>query len=238
MICLSLDTTTDISSIALADDDSVLAEYTFAHHRNLSLRLLPNIKQMLSDCQLTMRDLHGIGVSTGPGSFTGLRIGVVTAKTLAQALNIQIAGVTSLNLLAMPFAQIPNVHICPIVKVRKDEAYYCIYKSLDGKLTQISDYGADIIANIIDKLKSVSADRTIFCGDAVLMNVDTINELFGEHAILTPEQYSYPHASLLAKETCRLIKDGKGMDAYSLMPFYIRKSTPEIRLDEACGRQS
>ena len=68
-------------------------------------------------------------MSTGPGSFTGLRIGVVTAKTLAQALNIQIAGVTSLNLLAMPFAQIPNVHICPIVKVRKDEEM-CIRDSL------------------------------------------------------------------------------------------------------------
>ncbi|MCX6375956.1 MAG: tRNA (adenosine(37)-N6)-threonylcarbamoyltransferase complex dimerization subunit type 1 TsaB, partial [Armatimonadetes bacterium] len=121
MKCLALDTTTDVSSIALADESGIIAEYNFAHRMDLSRRLMPNIVALLTDCGMEMKDVEAIGVSIGPGSFTGLRIGVVTAKTLAQALSIPIAGVVTLDLLAHQFDYLPDAVICPLIKVRKGE---------------------------------------------------------------------------------------------------------------------
>lgn len=238
MICLSLDTTTDISSIGLANDSQLLAEYTFATHKDLSLRLMSNIKCMLKDCGLRMADLNAIGVSTGPGSFTGIRIGVVTAKTLAQVLNIPTAGITSLDLLALPFAYLPGAYICPLIKVRKGEAYYAIYKADGYKVDRICEYGAEPIGRIIDEIRSGSMNKVIFCGDALAANQETIVKELGDQAIIASEHYSYPSASLLALESIRQISHGMGSNAFSLLPFYIRKSAPEMLLEKSQAQQN
>lgn len=157
MKCLALDTTTDISSIAVADESGVLAQYDFAHRMDLSRRLMPNIISMLKDCGLEMRDIEAVGVSIGPGSFTGLRIGVTTAKTLAQTLGIPIAGIVSLDLLAHQYDYLPDALICPLVKVRKGEVYYAFYRTADGSLERISEYAAGPIGEIIERLSAISS---------------------------------------------------------------------------------
>lgn len=233
MICLSLDTTTDIASIALTDDTHLLAEYSFSHHRDLSCRLIPNIKTMLKDCGLGMRDIRAIGVSTGPGSFTGLRIGVVTAKSLAQVLNVQIAGISSLDLLALQFANMPDVVVCPVIKVRKGEVYYALFRANGSSIERISEYAANPIETMVNDILAAVTGKVIFCGDGLPDNTEAIQSSMGENVVIVQPWLSYPKAYLLACEALRLIQAGLGADAYILMPFYIRKSTPEIRFDEA-----
>ena len=233
MICLSLDTTTDIASIALTDDTHLLAEYSFSQHRDLSCRLIPNIKTMLKDCGLEMRSIQAIGVSTGPGSFTGLRIGVVTAKTLAQVLDVPVVGISSLDLLSLQFTYLPDAVVCPIIKVRKGEVYYTLFRMNGSSMERISEYSANPVQTMIDDIRNTETGKVIFCGDGLPDNAEAIQSAMGDDAFVVPSWLSYPKGYLLACEAVRLIQAGLGADAYTLMPFYIRKSTPEIRLEEA-----
>lgn len=241
MKVLTLDTTTDTSSIAVADENNLLAEYNFAHKMDLSRRLMPNIVSMLKDCALRIKDLNCIGVSLGPGSFTGLRIGVATAKTLAQVLNIPIVGIITLDLLAYQFDYLPNATVCPLVKVRKGEVYWAFFNTCDGKIKQITDYSAGPINEVIKMAQSLfphpkiesqkSERRIIFCGDGVEDALEELSKSLGDRVVPASKWLSYPKASILARLTLEKIAAGETSDPLSLVPFYIRRSAPEMRLE-------
>ncbi|MHB0913366.1 MAG: tRNA (adenosine(37)-N6)-threonylcarbamoyltransferase complex dimerization subunit type 1 TsaB [Armatimonadota bacterium] len=221
MKCLTLDTTTGTCSIAVADETGLLAEYNFAHRMDLSRRLMPNIVSLLADCSLSLPQIELIGVSVGPGSFTGLRIGIVTAKTLAQVLGIPIAPVVGLDALAHAFDYLPNWTVCPMVKVRKGEVYYALYRSHSGGLARTSDYSVGSVEEVIRQVEG----EAIFCGDAVAENAEALR------TVGTISPASYPRASIIARLAVEKAASGETMDALSVLPFYMRKSTPEIRLE-------
>lgn len=231
MHILALDTTTERSSVAISDGIRLLAEYNFAHSRDLSRRLMLIITDMLRDCGLTMKDLGGVAVSTGPGSFTGLRIGVVTAKSLAQALNIPIVGVSSLDLLAHQFDYLPGQLICPVIRVRKGEVYTALYRSDAAGLQRTSGFLAEPVEDIIGRWQDIDGGNIIFCGDAVAENADTFKASLRDRAVIAADWLSFPKASVLARLASERIARCEATDYSSLVPFYIRKSTPEIRLE-------
>ncbi|MDI6826962.1 MAG: tRNA (adenosine(37)-N6)-threonylcarbamoyltransferase complex dimerization subunit type 1 TsaB [Armatimonadota bacterium] len=241
MKILTLDTTTDTSSIAVADEDGLLAEYNFAHKMDLSRRLMPNVVSMLKDCGLKIKHINGIGVSLGPGSFTGLRIGVVTAKTLAQALNIPIVGITTLDLLAYQFDYLPNAIVCPLIKVRKGEVYWAFFHICNKKIEPITNYSAGPIDEVIVAAKSLFEDQKIecnkqkseiiFCGDGMKEAMETLIKSLGDLVIPASDWLLYPKASILARLTAEKIAAGETSDPLSLVPFYIRRSAPEMRIE-------
>ena len=231
MNILALDTTTDICSIAVADDERLLGEYNFAHAMDLSRRLMPNVVSLLKDSGLEVRDLQGIGVSLGPGSFTGLRIGVATAKTLAQTLGIPIVGVVTLDLLAHQFDYLPSAIICPLIKVRKGEVYYAFYQADHGSLERISDYDAGPIQDVAHSSLITHQSSLILCGDAAAGSLSVLQDALGHRVVLAPSWLSYPKASILAKLAHDMILREEVADVISLVPFYIRKSAPEHRAD-------
>ena len=230
MKCLAIDTTTDISSIAVADESCVLGEYNFAHHMDLSRRLMGNIKALLADCGMEMKDVEAVGVSLGPGSFTGLKIGVVTAKTLAQVLNVPIAGIVTLDLLAHQFDYLSDAVICPLIKVRKGEVYYAFFRTNRGNVEQISEYAAGAIDKVVEISRGMNAVQIIFCGDALKDNLPALQDALGDRVIPAPAWLSYPKASILAQLALKKIASGEADDLLSLVPFYIRRSAPEERL--------
>ena len=229
MKLLALDTTTDISSIALADENGLIAEYNFAHRQNLSVRLMPDIVALLKDCGMEVKDLEGIGVSLGPGSFTGLRIGVVTAKTLAQTLGISIAGIVTLDLIARQFDYLPMPTICPIIKVRKGEVYYAFFRN--GGRERVSEYEAQTVERLIEDALKLDAPHIIFCGDALKDNLAALQAGLGDRAIPAADWLAYPKASILAKLALEKIAAGNADDLMTMSPFYIRRSAPEMRLE-------
>ena len=246
MKCLALETTTDVSSIALADESGLIAEHSFAHHMDLSRRLMPNVMALLADCGMEMKDVQAIGVSIGPGSFTGLRIGVVTAKTLAQALNVPIAGIVTLDLLAHQLDFLPDALICPLIKVRKGEVYFAFYHAAGGSLDRLSEYEAGPITDVIEAAHRVRSagpksalftlqSAIVFCGDALQANVSTLSDALGKQAVPAPDWLSYPKASILARLALEKIASGEADDPISLVPFYIRKSAPEQRMEASEG---
>lgn len=225
MKCLAIETTTEICSIALADESGIIAEYNAAHRMNLSQRLLPNIIAMLKDCGLEMRDIEGIGVSLGPGSFTGLRIGSVTAKSLADVLDMPIVGIVSLDLLALQFDFLSDALVCPIIKVRKGEVYYAFYRTGGGTISRVSEYEAGTISELAE---NAPEGDIIFCGDALADNLPELQERIGDRVIPTDQRFSYPKASTLAKLSIEKITAGEASDVLTLVPFYIRRSAPEM----------
>ncbi|HET6454876.1 MAG TPA: tRNA (adenosine(37)-N6)-threonylcarbamoyltransferase complex dimerization subunit type 1 TsaB [Armatimonadota bacterium] len=231
MRILALDTTTDTCSIALAEDGRLLGEYNFAHSMDLSRRLMPNIVSLLKDSGLEAKDVQGIGVSLGPGSFTGLRIGITTAKTLAQVLKVPIAGVVTLDLLAHQFDYLSETMICPLIKVRKGEVYYALYRANRGTLERLSDYQSGPIQDIAHSSLITHQPSLVICGDAAKDNLSPLQETLGDRVILAPDWLSYPKASILARIARDMILREETADPISLVPLYIRKSAPEVRLE-------
>ena len=238
MHILALDTTTEICSIALAADERLLGEYNFAHLMDLSQRLMPNIVSLLKDSGLEVKDVQGIGVSLGPGSFTGLRIGITTAKTLAQVLKVPIAAVVTLDLLAYQFDYLPETLICPLIKVRKGEVYYAFYRANRGSLERITEYESGTIQDVAHSslITHHSSPLThhsslIICGDGAKVSAPILKEVLGNRLVLAPDWLSYPKASILAKLAHEMILREEIADPISLVPFYIRKSAPEVRLE-------
>ena len=233
----------------------ILGQYDFAHRMDLSRRLMPNIISLLKDCGLEMKDVEAIGVSLGPGSFTGLRIGVVTAKTLAQVLGVPISGIVSLDLLAHQFDYLAQAVVCPLIKVRRAEVYYAFFRADRGSIQRISDYDAGPIEKVIQFAKDspplprlgegmevrAGLSEVIFCGDALLENLDALRQALGNVVVPAPPWLSYPKASILAQSALENVTQGKADDPLSLAPFYIRRSAPEMRLEtasNACRRNA
>ena len=213
---------------------------------DLSRRLMPNIISLLKDCGLDLKGVEAIGVSLGPGSFTGLRIGVVTAKTLAQVLGVPISGIVSLDLLAHQFDYLAQAVVCPLIKVRRAEVYYAFFRADRGSIQRISDYDAGPIEKVIEFAKGAlptkaGAAEVIFCGDALLENLDALRQALGNVVVPAPPWLSYPKASILAQSALENVTQGKADDPLSLAPFYIRRSAPEMRLEaasNACRRNA
>jgi tRNA threonylcarbamoyladenosine biosynthesis protein TsaB len=127
MKLLAVESATLSGGVALLEDDRLLGEITLNIAITHSERLMFAVDRLLADCGLAPADLDGLAVSVGPGSFTGLRVGLATVKALAMALDLPVAPVPTLDALAarLPFADAP---VCPILDARKGEVYFSLYR--------------------------------------------------------------------------------------------------------------
>ncbi|MCR3923329.1 MAG: tRNA (adenosine(37)-N6)-threonylcarbamoyltransferase complex dimerization subunit type 1 TsaB, partial [Firmicutes bacterium] len=125
---LGIDTATLVCSAAVVSEEKILAEYTLHVKKTHSERLLPLIDTLLRDAGLTPRDLDAVAISVGPGSFTGLRIGMVTAKALGQALQLPLCGVSTLTALAAQHPYFPGL-VCPILDARREQVYQALFRA-------------------------------------------------------------------------------------------------------------
>jgi tRNA threonylcarbamoyladenosine biosynthesis protein TsaB len=141
MRVLAVETSTLAGGAALLDGDLIVGEYTLDVRAPHSERLMGAIDRLLTDAGWTVRDLEGLAVSVGPGSFTGLRIGLSTVKGLALALGIPVAAVPTLDAMAslLPFAALP---VCPVLDARKREVYASLYRWDSGGMRRVWDYVA------------------------------------------------------------------------------------------------
>src|SRR5690554_6663319 len=133
MPILAIDTTTAVCSAALADEGQLLAEVTTNIPRTHSQRLMPLVDSLFQETGLTPQDLDLLAVTRGPGSFTGLRIGIATIKGLGLALDIPVVGASSLQVLAHNFGG--EAYVCPVLNARRDQVYTALFET-GGKLPQ------------------------------------------------------------------------------------------------------
>ncbi|QJI69104.1 tRNA (adenosine(37)-N6)-threonylcarbamoyltransferase complex dimerization subunit type 1 TsaB [Staphylococcus haemolyticus] len=137
MNLLMIDTSNQPMSIAIMQDDTVLAETTSEDKRDHSSQLMPGIQHLFEEAKIEKNDIDGIVVAKGPGSYTGVRIGVTTAKTLAYALNTKLYGVSSLAALAATVKNDKQKLLVPIIDARREAVYTGVYQNVDGNITTI-----------------------------------------------------------------------------------------------------
>ena len=226
MIILGMDTSSVNATVAVMNDKKLVAEYLISNDRTHSVIIMPLLEDMLKKCNLQLSDIDVFAVVTGPGSFTGLRIGIATIKTLAQACNKPVIGVSSLESLATNFLMCKDTLICPIIDARHEEVYNALY---ENDMT-VSEPRVISLDNLFDELES-TGKNVIFCGDGVLNYADKITSKNRANWSIAPQNLSMQKASSLCQVAYAKAMDGVYDDLYTLLPLYLRRSQAERELD-------
>ena len=233
MKVLGLDTSSNATSIAVIEDNKLICEYTINTKTTHSQKLMPMIENMLKISEVNVNDMDMIAICQGPGSFTGLRIGMATAKALSHVNNLPIVGVNSLELLAGNM-DLSDKKICSILDAQRTQVYMGQYKFENNKLVEIKSVDVVEIDELLEELKS-SNEEWILVGEAVYKYEDKIKEI--ENICVPAPSHNVNKASSLC--TIAMNKYDQNIDVYdcyTINPVYIRKSQAEVQYDEKMKR--
>lgn len=219
MKILGIETSTFSGSVSISDDDTLLCEYVFNTGPRHNEVLIPTVERLLSDCGLGKDDLDAVCVSTGPGSFTSLRIGVSTAKTLCYSLGADLAGVPSLEILASNALWSEN-DVCAMTDAGRGEVFFSFYDSEGEEITEAKIATPESVCAGIRK-------KTVFVGSAAVLHEKLIREASGSNAVFLPGNLNTPRASGCALLGRKKILSGQKDDPFTLTPFYLRRSAAE-----------
>lgn len=233
MIVLSLDSSTTSATCAIVQDDKLLGEVTLNNRKQHSVILMPQIDYLLKNLKLNLKDIDGFAVSKGPGSFTGLRIGMATIKGLAQGENKPIIGISTLDALAFNLAYTSGI-ICPIMDALRDNVYTALYKFNGEKLEQLTDYMAVHIDELIKIIKEQKFQNVSFIGDATEKFRGKLNESF-EKVNFAPIHLNVAKAASIGELGLLKFKNGEKDDILTFSPIYLKKSQAEREYEKRTG---
>jgi tRNA threonylcarbamoyladenosine biosynthesis protein TsaB len=222
MIILGIETATMTGGLALMDEGKLIAEYTLNMKTTHSSRLMPALDWILRDASLDKKQIDGIAISIGPGSFTGLRIGLATAKGLALGLNIPLIVVETLDALAHNISY-PEYQVCAVLDARKKEVYSAFYKCENDVLVKKSHYQVISPNELLDQIH----EKTIMLGDALDVYGGFFKEKLGDLIVFAPSAQRLPRAAVVAEMGLAKLKLGEILDLASSEPYYIRSSDAE-----------
>lgn len=227
MKILAVDTSSKICSVCILEDQNVLLEKHTNDEKTHSQNLMPLIDELFKEANLTLDDIDLLACSQGPGSFTGIRIGLASIKAFADTKNIPVVGVTSLESLAYNITE--TGLIVSLIDAKNDNVYYSMF-SYDGtSYNQIGEFKSDSIQNILDDL-FIYDDKLIFVGDGSEIHRDKIAAVIRNAVFANPEQNLQTSISI-AKSAYNKFKKGIYGDSNSLLPIYLKKSQAERALD-------
>ncbi|KAF1085459.1 tRNA threonylcarbamoyladenosine biosynthesis protein TsaB [Sporotomaculum syntrophicum] len=232
MIVLGIEAATPVAAVAVATEGKILAERMVNNRRTHSVNLLPMIKDSLADAGINKEQLTGIAVSIGPGSFTGLRIGLSTARSLAQVLNLPLAGVPTLDALAYPLTGHAGL-VCPLLNARKNEVYTALYHSTGTGQECLVPARAAGIQELLQLLEGYN-EQVTFIGDGLAEYIGVIKSHMGARAGLAPVCTSFPRGAAVAELGLQLLQKGAVSDPLTLLPYYLRESEAELKWRERC----
>ena len=223
MTILSIDTSNYPFGVALIEEDKVIGEYITYMKKNHSVRAMPAVEQLLKDCGVEAKELTKIVVANGPGSYTGVRIGVTLAKTLAWSLNIPLVPVSSLATLASSGRYFQGF-IVPLFDARRGQVYTGLYEFQGDRLVCVEEDRNIMLDEWVTKLKELDKDL-LFVGNDVSIHKDMIKEVLGDQARIAPFVSHNPRPSELAYIGLGL----KEMTAHEVLPNYIRMAEAEVK---------
>jgi tRNA threonylcarbamoyladenosine biosynthesis protein TsaB len=225
MRILAVDTATNSCSVAIVDQASLAAEFTLNRKETHSKHLMEMINTILKISGCRLSDVDGFAVTRGPGSFTGLRIGISTIKGLAAASGKPIVGVSSLEALAVQVSLSPDL-ICPLIDARKGEVYFSRYRLMSGHLTQQTSEQVTLPETALDGLK----ESCLFVGNGSLLYKNMILEKLGLFASFAPMIQNTIRASTVARISMTKFKTNNTGEIEKFSPRYIRRSDAELKL--------
>jgi tRNA threonylcarbamoyladenosine biosynthesis protein TsaB len=231
MLVLGVETSTMQGGVALVGADGLVCEYTLNVQTTHSERLLPAIDHVLRDAGIGLDALSGMAVSIGPGSFTGLRIGVSTVKGLAYATGLPVVGVSSLEALAwtVPFV---GAQVCPVLDARKQEVYAALFRYERGGLVRMMEDAALAPEVLCSRIRK----PTLFLGDGLARYGELFQRLLGEKLLLPPLAARGVRPACVAELGRQRLLRGEQDAADTLVPRYLRPSEAELRRQRASSR--
>ncbi|MCG8482396.1 MAG: tRNA (adenosine(37)-N6)-threonylcarbamoyltransferase complex dimerization subunit type 1 TsaB [Clostridia bacterium] len=229
MLILAIDTTSQAASIALINEERLIGEYTSNAKMTHLQKLMPMVEELLNKCDLSIDDIQGIAVSEGPGSFTGIRIGVSAARALAQAQDIPVVCVPTLKAMAYNLPYYSGI-ICPILDARRQQVYGSAYQWENHDCREVIHPSAYFIEELLEKLREY--EDIVFLGDGVLPYKEQIVNVLGEKANFAPSYNKYQKASSVGQLGLELFENEEQQAYYEVKPNYQRKSEAERNLEK------
>lgn len=227
MKILAVDTAAKSLSVAVVDSDSLLAEVTLITGQTHSKHLLDSINKVIGLSGLDVSELNGFAVTVGPGTFTGLRIGISSVKGLALASGKPVVGISSLDVLAMQSSGSPYL-ICTMIDARRGEVYFCTYRFINGVITRETN------EKVLSPSEAVGDIREpcLFVGNGAFLYAKTIINGVGKIAHFAAPCQNTVYASTVACLGMERLKKNDTDDLSSLKPHYIRKSDALLKSNQ------
>lgn len=228
MKILGLDTSTLMATCAVIDDDILIGEFSLNQDMSHSERLVPMIKEVLDNLNLKIDDIDLYGVSTGPGSFTGLRIGVATIKGFAHLFNKPLIGVSTLEALAFNLPH--NEIVVPMIDARRDRVYTGIYTWKNGTIKTIMK--PDVM-EVDDFLKILEKyEKIVVNGDGSILYKERIISALGDKVLFSTIGQNSCKAASIGELALLKYREGYRDNYFTLVPDYLRQTQAERELKE------
>jgi len=219
---LAIDTASDMASVGLSQEGALVAEITWRCPRNHSTELLPTLQYLMQRADVDKSDLRAIFVCIGPGRYTGLRVGVSTAKGLAFALRLPLVGVGRLETDAYQHADYPGP-ICPIHRAGRGDLAWAVYARGASGWREVVPPRLSSLDGLLGAARR-RLKRALFCGEISEELAEALREALGRQAAVGPAAMSVRRAGFIAELAWRRLAAGQTDDAASLKPIYLREA--------------
>jgi tRNA threonylcarbamoyladenosine biosynthesis protein TsaB len=226
MLVVGIETSTPQASVAIGSEQGVVASALVSRGASYNEFILPSIRFCLDQSGLEYRSLGGVAVSLGPGLFTGMRVGVATAKALAQALSVPIVGMASLDLVAYEVRYTPKT-ICTVLDARRNEVFYAFYRSSPGGIQRMSEYALGRPEQLAIGIGS-RPEEVLMVGNGALLYREIFEDLSTGVEIGTMS-HAFPDARALVELSLPRMYAENFDSLYEMKPLYLRRSARRIQ---------
>lgn len=227
MKVLGIESSCDILSVSIIDEGRLIGCIKSLRNKGHSAYLTPMIKDILKMAKLSLDDMYGFALSIGPGSFTGLRVGVATVKGLSFATGKPVIGIPTLDVIADNLGLIRGI-ACPILDAKKGKVYTTMYEYKNARQKRLLSYKLITADEAIDMAIEKKKD-TIFLGDGLKLYKNRIKSRLKNKASFAPEHLWFPSAETVARIGEIRFKEGKREDPEELLPMYMYSKECSIK---------
>lgn len=228
MLVLGIETSTPQTSVTIGSEQGIIASTLVARGASHDEFLLPAVEFIMGQSNLSYRNLSAIAVGLGPGLYTGMRVGIATAKTLAQALSVPIVGLPSLDLLAYD-VRYSNRLICPVLDAKRGEVFFAFYRQVPGGITRTSNYLVGNPSRLVAEIEG-RGDDCLLIGNGALLYRKELEE--AEKVEFGSMSNAFPRAtSLIELALPRLFREDYDR-LFDVEPLYMRRTDAEINWEK------
>ena len=233
MLILGIETATDRVGCAIADSSGVRAAIGVTRPRHHAELLAPQVQTLCRQAGVTLRDVTAVAVDTGPGLYTGLRVGVTTARTMAHALGVEVIGVSSLDVVAFGLRHTRR-RVVSVIDARRGEVFWAAYEHVDGRgVRRLTDpavasppEAASRVAQLVSAAPgSSSGDGLLLAGDGALQHAGAFAGIGG--ATIADPSLAHPSAESLVLLACLRAGSDRAQSPHEIKPLYLRR--PDAR---------
>jgi tRNA threonylcarbamoyladenosine biosynthesis protein TsaB len=225
MLVVALETSTPQTSVAIGTEQDVLASMILSWGAGHSEVTVPALHDLLRWSEIDLHQVGGVAVGIGPGLFTGLRVGLATARTLAQVLGIRVVGIGSLDVLAYS-VRYARPRICAVTDAKRGEVFYAFYRSVPGGVTRETDYAVGTPDRLAADLEA-SAEETLLVGGGALLHRRRLEDSAAHLEFASPAN-AFPLAVWLLELAVPKFLLEEASAPHEVVPLYLRKSDAEI----------